>query len=147
MKKLFLACVAASMLMACNQADKKEAKGADSTATDKAPAYYGDEPFLKFEEEAHDFGKITEGDSVVYQFKFKNVGKSPVIITNATASCGCTVPKWPKEPILPGKSGTIDVVFNSAGKVGLQDKMITITSNMNPPQSVVRLIGEVLQKK
>jgi hypothetical protein len=147
MKKILLACLAASMLMACNQADKKDATTVDSAKNETVPAYYGDEPFIKFEEEAHDFGKINEGDSVVHQFKFKNIGKSPVIISNATASCGCTVPKWPKEPVLPGKSGTIDVVINSAGKVGLQDKMITITTNMNPPTTVVRLIGEVLAKK
>ena len=77
-------------------------------------------------------------------FKFKNDGNSPLIITDGYASCGCTKPTWPKAPIKPGESGIIHVTFDSKGKMGLQDKMITITANTVPPQNVVHLIGEVL---
>jgi len=101
---------------------------------------------MKFEKESHDFGKIKQGDKASYDFKFTNNGKSPLIITDAVASCGCTTPEWPKTPVKPGESGLIKVVFNSAGKTGLQDKQITITANTVPAQNMVHLIGEVLTK-
>lgn len=104
-------------------------------------------PVIKFEKEMHAFGKIVEGEKIHYQFKFKNTGKSPLIITNATATCGCTVPEVPKEPINPGKEGVISVVFDSHGRLGLNDKVITVNSNANPPQSMVHLVGEVIPAK
>lgn len=160
MKKLFLSLLAAGMLLsACNQA-AKQAKTADSaaaqpaaagsaaaTAAPAAAAVMPDGPQMKFEYITHDFGKIQEGDKVTYKFNFANTGKSPLIITDAVASCGCTIPTWPKAPIKPGDGGQIVVTFNSAGKKGLQDKMVTITANTNPRQNVVHLVGEVLEKK
>jgi uncharacterized cupredoxin-like copper-binding protein len=155
MKKLFLSLLAAGMLLsACNQA-AKQAKTADSTTTQPAAAgsapataaVMPDGPQMKFEYITHDFGKIQEGDKVTYKFNFANTGKSPLIIVDATASCGCTIPTWSKVPIKPGDGGQIIVTFNSAGRKGLQDKMITITANTNPRQNVVHLVGEVLEKK
>ncbi len=137
MKKLFLVVMAASMLMvACNQGSGNAAS-TDAVST-------ADRAVLKFEKETHDFGKIRAGDIVNYEFKFTNTGKSPLIITNAVASCGCTTPIWPKDPIKPGESGTIKVTFNSKGKQGLQDKQIQVTANTNPPTNIVHLIGEVV---
>src|SRR5436190_23033204 len=74
---------------------------------------------IKFEEEAYDFGTIKEGEKISHEFKFKNTGKSDLLITSATASCGCTVPEWPKDPIPPGGNGVIKVSFNSEGKGGM----------------------------
>jgi hypothetical protein len=144
MKKLFLVLFAAGTLMACNQSANKGGNGADTTSVAGKAA---NAAIMKFEEENFDFGKVTSGEKVTHAFKFTNTGKSPMIITNATASCGCTVPEWPKAPVLPGKDGVISVVFNSEGKSGLQDKQITVTANTNPAQTVVHLIGEVLTKK
>lgn len=80
--------------------------------------------------EVHDFGALAEGPDAEYIFKFKNVGKQPLIITNASASCGCTVPAWPKEPILPGKMGEVKVTFHTSGKGGQPfDKTVYIMSN------------------
>jgi hypothetical protein len=79
--------------------------------------------------ETHDFGTLKEGPSATYVFQFKNVGKEPLIITNASASCGCTVPEFPKEPILPGKKGQLKVTYNTAGKSGPFDKTVFIQSN------------------
>lgn len=79
--------------------------------------------------ETHDFGNLTDQKNAEYTFQFKNVGKTPLIITNASASCGCTVPEFPKEPILPGKTGAIKVTFNTAGKSGPFDKTVYIQSN------------------
>jgi len=142
MKKLiFLSMIAAGMLLtACNQGTGS-AKATDSAATAAAA------PVMKFDNDSHDFGKIQQGDKVNYKFSFTNTGKTPLIISSAVASCGCTTPDWPKGPIKPGEGGLINVTFNSMGKKGLQDKMITISANTNPPQNVVHLIGEVLEKK
>lgn len=80
--------------------------------------------------ETHDFGAVPEGPSAETVFEFKNVGNEPLIIQNASASCGCTTPEWPKEPILPGKTGKIKVRFNTAGRGGQPfDKTVFIASN------------------
>jgi plastocyanin len=137
-KKLFLGIIAVSMLIACNNSNQASSNlSASTTAT---PA---DAPVMKFEKETHDFGKIKTGDKVTYEFKFTNTGKSPLIIKDAVASCGCTKPEWPNTPIKPGEGAAIKVTFNSLGKMGLQDKQITITANTNPAQNLVHLIGEV----
>lgn len=89
-------------------------------------------PKFKFiKGETHDFAKIPEGPQATYVFEFKNVGKTPLIINEANASCGCTKPEWPKEPILPGKKGKILVTYNTSGR-GNQpfDKSIYIKSNV-----------------
>ncbi len=141
MKKLFLALIMVGALTACHQTTT-------TTATTAGTANAANLPVIKFDKEIFDFGKINQGDKVSYEFKFTNTGKSPLIIKNAVASCGCTIPEWrPKTPILPGNKGVIFVTFNSAGKSGLQDKLITVTANTNPAQSMVHLIGEVLTKK
>jgi uncharacterized cupredoxin-like copper-binding protein len=141
MKTLFLSLITAGMLMsACNQGNSS------NTANNTTTANAANAPVMKFEKETHDFGKIKAGDKVTYDFKFTNNGKLPLIITDAVATCGCTKPEWPHAPIKPGDSGAIHVTFNSAGKMGLQDKMITITANTNPAQNMVHLIGEVLIK-
>jgi hypothetical protein len=98
---------------------------------------------IKFEVESFDFGTIKQGDKVTYDFNFVNSGKEPLIISNATGTCGCTVPQWPKEPIAKGGKGTIHVEFNSAGKIGMQDKTVTISSNAKSSQVVLHLKGNV----
>lgn len=76
-----------------------------------------------------DFGTVKEGPDVEHIFKFKNTGKEPLIIANASASCGCTVPEWPKEPIMPGKTGQMKVTFHTSGKSGPITKTVYIQSN------------------
>jgi hypothetical protein len=100
-------------------------------------------PVMVFKTDSVSFGNITQGDTVTRSFTFTNTGKTPLVITAATATCGCTQPVFPKEPILPGKSGTIKVTFNSTGKMGPQDKVITITSNNRDGVEYVHLIGVV----
>lgn len=98
---------------------------------------------IEFEETNFDFGTIKQGDKVTHVFKFRNTGNEPLIISNAKATCGCTVPHWPKDPVPPGGTGEIEVVFNSRGKSNKQNKKVTITANTNPPQSFVYLKGFV----
>jgi len=104
----------------------------------------GNVPEIKFEEEVFDFGKITQGEVVSHDFKFKNIGNQHLIISGASGSCGCTVPKWPKEPILPGKDGKLNVVFSSEGKKGIMEKTVTIVTNCEPSTRIIRIKAEVI---
>jgi hypothetical protein len=145
MKYLFLSLITAGMLLsACN--NPNQASDA-ATAGNATVANTANLPVMKFENISHDFGKVTQGAKVTYDFKFTNTGKSPLIITNARASCGCTVPAWPHTPIKLGDDASIHVVFDSGTKKGLIDKQITITANTNPAENRVHLIGEVLLPK
>lgn len=149
MKRLLVIVLVAFAFTACKQSatDKVEEKLATVSDTNAPGVLIEDAPKFKFEKEIFDFGVIQEGESVQTSFKFKNVGKTPLIITDATATCGCTVPEYPKTPIKPGEEGTITVVFNSIGKTGMQDKVVTIKSNANPEAESLHLVGEIKQKK
>jgi hypothetical protein len=113
-----------TQIQAAEQAKKADANGQASQTRAKTT--------WAFEKSEHDFGKLKQGESAEYKFKFTNTGKEPLIIENAQGSCGCTVPNYPKEPIAPGATGTIDVRFNSAGKSGAQQKTVTLTANTDP---------------
>lgn len=142
MKKLIIGLFAITTLFACTNNTKTASTESTIPSADPQTT-----TSIKFEKDVYEFGKIKQGDNVSYAFMFKNTGNLPLIISNATATCGCTVPNWPKEPIKPGAIGKIDVVFNSTGKKGLQDKIITVTANTNPAENKVHLIGEVLPKE
>lgn len=101
---------------------------------------------ITFKEKSVDFGDIKQGDKVSHTFELTNSGSTPLIISNVAATCGCTVPSWPKEPIAPGKSAEIKVSFNSAGKMGKQNSVIRIYSNASEPIEKVSLISNVLPK-
>ena len=96
---------------------------------------------ISFKENSIDFGDITQGQQVAHTFVLTNTGKQPLIISNVAATCGCTVPSWPKEPVAPGKSAEIKVSFNSAGKVGKQNSVVRIYSNASEPIEKVSLIS------
>ena len=115
------------------------------TAAVKPTEVKASDAVMKFDKEEYNFGVIKQGDKVEYAFEFVNAGKEPLIITEAHGSCGCTVPEWPKEPLKKGEKGTIKVTFNSAGKMGLQDKTITITSNAPDSPKVLHIKGNVEQ--
>lgn len=92
-------------------------------------------PKIYFAEKSYDFGEITQGDRVEHVFSFENVGNEPLILSDVRTTCGCTAPEWPREPIAPGEKSKIKVVFNSAGKMGMQNKVITVMSNaVNNPE-------------
>lgn len=117
------------------------AMGATSFAQ-TAPAADSNAGEFKFKEETWDFGNIPQGTPVKHTFTFTNTGKAPIVIQNVQASCGCTTPTWPKEPILPGKSDVIDVGFNAASPGGF-NKSITITSNASTPTKMMYIKGTV----
>lgn len=103
-------------------------------------------PVITFESDSKDFGDIKQGDKVENVFKFENTGNQALIISNVAATCGCTVPSWPKEPVAPGKTAEIKVSFNSAGKMGKQNSVVRIYSNASEPIEKVSLISNVLPK-
>ena len=102
-------------------------------------------PKFKWREEIYDFGVIIQGEKVSHTFVFKNVGKSNLIISSVYASCGCTVAKYDKKPIAPGEEGSIEVVFDSAGKNGIQNKTITVVANTQPNKVELHITAEVVQ--
>jgi hypothetical protein len=102
----------------------------------------------KFTSTTHDFGKVAEEvGTVSCEFTFTNVGKKPIILQDIRTSCGCTTPSYTKDPILPGKKGTIKVSYSTTNRVGGFDKKITVFTN--EPDTVYSLIikGEVLPRK
>ena len=98
---------------------------------------------FKFDTEEYNFGTIEQGESITHEFKFINTGSEPLIISKAEGSCGCTVPIFPKEPILKNQSAVIKVTFNSTGKFGIQDKTVTITSNAKQSPMIIHIKGTV----
>lgn len=95
----------------------------------------------------YDFGTRTEGDKVAFSFRFRNSGKKPLIITGTHAGCGCTQPEKPEQPVPPGETGEIKVVFDSKGKSGRQEKYITVESNAQPHFPDLLLKGEIIPDK
>lgn len=139
---LFILALAA-FFVSCNN-DTKESSLSDTinTTTEQSS---GGAAVISFTKDIYEFGKIKEGEKVSYDFEFENTGSAPLIIKNAEASCGCTVPEIPTKPIAPGETGKIGVIFNSSGKSGLQDRVITITANTVPEIVQIHLIGEIVQ--
>ena len=134
MKKLifaaFLACAAVSV----------NAQEASTTMKVEAAAPY------KFKETTHEFGKVPQGTPATYTFEFKNISKQPLVIESAQASCGCTTPEYPKEPVLPGKTAKIKVSYNAAN-VGPFNKSVTVKFASIQQPIVLFIKGEVEQPK
>ncbi|HOV10609.1 MAG TPA: DUF1573 domain-containing protein [Bacteroidales bacterium] len=101
-------------------------------------------PAFEFITEEHDFGRITDGEKVSFTFKFKNSGKSDLIISEAKATCGCTVADYPRTPIKPGAESGISVSFNSEGRKGIQNKTVTLVANTQPSTKVLTIKAEVV---
>jgi hypothetical protein len=145
MKKIFILFTSVAMLVALSafqpknpKKPVKKAKPATSattpgTAVPVKPATkveLSDKAYdVKFDRTFHDFGTAKEGEQVETTFILTNIGTEPVIIQTHTVECGCTTPSYPKEPIMPGKSATIKVGFNTAGKMGNNTKNVTLTTN------------------
>ncbi len=146
MKRYILSLVTIIALGACNNEAKQTDAVTDNGAINASVnpvSNSGDAPVFKFERESYDFGQIDEGEKVSYEFAFKNTGSTPLIITGATATCGCTVPDYPKEPVAPNGEGKISVIFDSKGKAGMQNKVITITANTVPATTELHLLGDI----
>lgn len=157
MKKYFLFIIVAATVVGCDvkRKDKisddsklgvindslKQAK--DQQARDEAMK---NTTTVQLIDSAFDFGTLTQGETVEYNYRFKNTGTNPLIIFKAEATCGCTIPEKPEKPLMPGETGVIKVVFNSAGKKDHQSKDITVTANTTPEFPILKLTGTVKEK-
>jgi len=118
--------------------------GAIAQEKAEAPA---EGPVITFADAKHDFGDIHQGDKVEHTFSFENTGNEALVISNVQVTCGCTASKWPREPIPPGQSSSITITFNSAGKMGKQNKIITIISNATDPRARISITTNVLPRE
>lgn len=116
-------------------------------AQEKAQIASVNGPQITFQESEYKFGDLEQGEKAEHVFTFKNTGTAPLVLSDVRTTCGCTASEWPKEPVAPGKSGQIKVTFNSAGKMGAQNKVVTIVSNAVNAQEQVKMIGNVVAKK
>ncbi len=132
-------------LSSCNQNTSTEISTNDVTNTQSVNGKTNtDLPEIKFDEETHDFGRITQGEKVTTAFKFKNTGGANLIISSANGSCGCTVPEYPKKPILPGQEAVVNVVFSSEGKSGLVEKSVTLVTNCEPSTKIIYIKANII---
>lgn len=104
----------------------------------------GNLPVITFSSDVHDFGKVIEGEVVSYSFKLTNSGKSDLLITSVSTSCGCTASKYPKDPIAPGHQGYLEVTFDSEGRSGFQHKTVTVLANTQPNTTTVSIKAQVI---
>jgi len=153
MKINILILLAAAIITACgNNAEPKKistdiisiSQSADSVVEQQLLEKGG--PQFSFEKVEHDFGTITQGEQAEYSFKFTNTGNQDLLIANALASCGCTVPEYSKEPIKPGVQGLIKVKFNSDYRLDGFEKSITIIANTLPGETLLRIKGFINPK-
>lgn len=100
-------------------------------------------PELTFDEDMHDFGRLSAGESISYSFHFKNTGNADLVISHCDATCGCTVADFPRGRIAPGGEGYITVTFKSAGKSGQQYQEITVINNSQPANKKLKILAQV----
>jgi hypothetical protein len=133
------------ILIGCDNKQKSKGLGADSVSTGKG-GKTTKEPFMDFKgKNVADLGTIKEGEIVKHTYEFVNTGTAPLQISYANASCGCTVPSWPKEAIPVGGKGAITVEFNSKNKEGKLYKTVSIYANTKPEFTTVAFNIEVIE--
>lgn len=104
-------------------------------------------PIMHFDDTSYNFGTVNEGEKLVHEFTFTNTGKTPLMISGAIGTCGCTVTDYPREPIAPGKTAIMKTIFNTEGKPGHQEKGITISANTEIGTQYLSIQADVTPKK
>jgi len=141
LKKYILFLLVSASLISCDM--KRKDKNALDAEIQKVLASK-DSTTVQIIDTAYNFGKVTEGDKVEYSYRFRNTGTKPLVVVQATASCGCTVPQKPEKPVMPGEIGFIKIVFDSKNRVGNAYKTITVGSNAKPEFPQLILTGDVV---
>jgi hypothetical protein len=141
MKKMMIGLCILCTLFSCDI--RNNGKKADAQLS-KTNQHFNDTTTVQMIDSVYNFGKVTDGENVVFSYRFRNTGNKALIVSSASASCGCTVPEKPEEPIQPGETGFLKVVFNSKGRVGPVHKEVNVVSNAYPAFPVLQLIGEVI---
>jgi len=139
-----LVLVLALMPVACRQ--HEQAPGVDLIRNPNSASGYDPStkmPVLAFDNDAHDFGRLSAGENISYSFHFRNTGNADLIIQSCSATCGCTVADYPKERIAPGGEGYVTVTFKSAGKSGQQFQEVTVVSNAQPARTKLKIMAQV----
>ena len=146
MKTLLWPALLVLTLAACRQQgqDETAVTTADETTTG-LPADPGTLPVLTFEQPEADLGTVKEGDTLRHRFVFRNSGKTPLLISSASASCGCTVPTFPTRPIAPGDTASLLVAFNSRNRLGPNTKTVTVYANTRPDMTAVQFKVTVVE--
>ena len=137
----------AFMLVACNRTSQQSDINVDLIHNpNSADGYDKSEPMpvMAFDCDLHDFGRISQGESISYSFHFLNRGKRDLVISGCSATCGGTVADYPRGRIAPGGDGYITVTFNSQGKTGQQYQEVTVSSNAQPSKNVLKIVAQVL---
>lgn len=141
--------LSASFFTACKNSDSATAKinkeNIDNAKSRDLEIKKGT-ALVSFDKSEYDFGTVNEGDIVETVFKVTNTGKTDLVITNAQATCGCTIPVWPKAPIKPGETGDVEVKFNTNGKPNRQQKTVTLTTNTESGRELLTIKGMVTPK-
>ncbi len=133
--------------ISCETDPSKKINEANVISTKERLENSEDFPVIEFDHRNHDFGEISEGDIAETEFVFTNVGESDLIISDASGSCGCTVPDYPKNtPIKPGESGKIVVKFDSNNRPGLQRKAVTLITNTAKGKQILNIKSIVIPK-
>ncbi len=140
-------CLSAVVLVSCGKEKaSSKVKKENLLNAEKRDSSIGGAPEIAFDKDVFDFGTVNEGDVVEHSFLVTNTGASDLVITKAKASCGCTVPTWPKEAIAPGESAGVEIKFNTAGKRNKQNKTVTLTTNTTKGVETVKITGMVTPK-
>ncbi|MGO4911434.1 DUF1573 domain-containing protein [Leeuwenhoekiella sp. W20_SRS_FM14] len=144
MKKVFLAAglIAALAFTGCKDNASEKVKGENVEMAANRDANATAFPKMEFEESEYDFGNIERGTGVEHVFKFKNTGDAPLVIVDATSTCGCTVPSFPEEPIAPGDTGELLVKYNGSG-MNAVTKIVTVKSNTQKGTETVKITAFV----
>jgi len=125
----------------------KSVKSTEASVKEEVKQSKSNGPEIEFTKTVHDYGIIFEGGNGESEFEFKNVGSEPLVLSNVTSSCGCTVPSWPRDPIMPGKTAIIKVKYNTS-RIGAISKTVTVLSNaVENPKVELRIQGQVKPKQ
>ncbi|HSZ25201.1 MAG TPA: DUF1573 domain-containing protein [Cytophagaceae bacterium] len=138
-------------VVALNACDSKEKSASSKDSSFTVVPEVPEKPVmpitkLEFLETSFDFGKIEEGKKVEHVFKFKNTGENPLVLKDARASCGCTIPEYTKDTIAPGSEGELKVIYDSSNKGGQIEKTVTVTANTDPATTDIKISAFVEKK-
>ena len=144
MKKVLLPLLLAFLLVSCGNDEGKINTGLVNNPASATEGTNLTEPKIEFEVMEYDFGNLMQEEKATYSYKFKNTGNAPLIISAVERTCGCTDIKYPREPIQPGGTGAITIIFDSKDKRGVQNKHVTVKANTNPSETVLKFKAMVM---
>ncbi len=142
---LFIVAMALCFLTACNEKSEGGKLSPDLVTSPKSASQTSEkQAVITFDKKEHDFGSLLQGEVVTYSFHFTNTGNAPLLISSVNSSCGCTVGDYPREPIAPGKGGSIKATYDSKSHYGMQNRTLTVMSNTMPAKNILHIKAKVM---